>query len=416
MHLVLNCIPWVRGLFCGLLLCLTAPLHAQETVWLTPGGNGVSQVHLYFFWSPTCNHCRKARLAMEALAHENPWLVLHSADIVNNREQALRYQEMAESLGQQAQSVPGFFVCGQMFLGWDDAGYVARHLLQTAALCRDQGVTTSPESALVLPGGIRAEDRSLPLFTLVIAGLDAFNPCAFFVLLFLLSLLTNARSRYRMLLVGGTFVLISGVIYFVFMAAWLNLFLLVGSLGWINLAAGVLAVTIGLFGIKDFWFALRGPSLSIPQNAKPKLFSRMRDLISTDRLPVLLTSTVLLALVANSYELLCTAGFPMVYTRVLTLHQLDNTEYYLYLLLYNFIYVIPLLLIVSAFVITLGGRKLSLNEGRLLKLLSGIMMLGLGTVLLLQPNLLNNPWTGVALLALAVGTTLLARTWPRNTI
>ncbi len=414
MHSVLNCIPWVRGMFCGLLLCLTAPLYAQEAVWLTPGENGDNQVHLYFFWSSTCPHCSKARPVIEAMAHENPWLVLHSANIINNQEQALRYQEMAESLGQKARSVPGFFVCGQMIVGWDDAGKVARHLLQAATQCHNQSVATSPEPELMLPDGVLDKDHSLPLFTLVIAGMDAFNPCAFFVLLFLLSLMTNAHSRYRMLLVGGTFVLISGVLYFVFMAAWLNLFLLVGTIGWINLAAGVLAVTIGLFGIKDFWFSLRGPSLSIPQNAKPKLFSRMRDLISTDSLPVLLPSTVLLALVANSYELLCTAGFPMVYTRVLTLRQLENTEYYLYLLLYNIIYVIPLLLIVVAFVVTLGGRKLSLNEGRLLKLLSGIMMLGLGMVLLLQPNLLNSPWTGVALLALAVGTALLARTWLKN--
>jgi hypothetical protein len=212
-----------------------------------------------------------------------------------------------------------------------------------------------------------------------------------------------------MLLVGGTFVLISGMLYFLFMAAWLNLFLLVGSLGWINLAAGLLAVTIGLFGIKDFWFALRGPSLSIPEDAKPKLFNRMRDLLTAERFPLLLLGTALLAIAANSYELLCTAGFPMVYTRVLTLRQLDSMEYYLYLLLYNFIYIIPLLLIVVAFVVTLGKRKLTLKEGRLLKLLSGMMMLGLGMVLLLKPELLNNLWTGVGLLALAVVTALLAR-------
>jgi hypothetical protein len=398
---------------CGLLLCLAAPLyaqeHTQEPVWLTPGKNGVSQVHLYFFWTPSCPHCRKAQFAMRAMAQENPWLVLHSANLYKDREQALRYQEMAASLGQQAQSVPGFFVCGQMVVGWDHRGYTARRLLETATLCRDKGLAAASEPELSLPGGIRSDDYSLPMFTLMIAGLDAFNPCAFFVLLFLLSLLANARSRYRMLLVGGTFVLISGMLYFLFMAAWLNLFLLVGSLGWINLAAGLLAVTIGLFGIKDFWFALRGPSLSIPEDAKPKLYNRMRDLLSAERFPLLLLGTVLLAIVANSYELLCTAGFPMVYTRVLTLHQLDSMEYYLYLLLYNFIYIIPLLLIVVAFVVTLGKRKLTLNEGRLLKLLSGMMMLGLGMVLLLKPELLNNLWTGVGLLALAVATALLAR-------
>lgn len=348
---------------------------------------------------------------IETMARDNPWLVLHSGNIIDDREQLRRYREMAASLGEEARSVPAFFLCGRMFVGWDKTGQIQRTLLQTAEACRDGALSGTPEADISLPGGIQANGYSLPLFTLVIAGLDAFNPCAFFVLLFLLSLLVNTRSRRRMLLVGGTFVLISGALYFVFMAAWLNLFLVIGTLEWINLAAGLLAITIGLFGIKDFWFALRGPSLSIPESAKPKLFGRMRNLLSAERLPVLLLSTILLAIAANSYELLCTAGFPMVYTRVLTLRQLDTIEYYLYLLLYNFIYIIPLMLIVAAFVITLGGRKLTLNEGRLLKLLSGMMMLGLGVVLLVKPDLLNNLWTGMGLLALAGTVTLAARGW-----
>ena len=392
------------------LFLVTTSVSAEDPVWRTPG-TGSPQVHLYFFWSSTCPHCREARPVIETMAQDNPWLVLHSGNIIDDREQLHHYQEMAASLGQQAQSVPGFFICGRMFVGWDKTGEMSRALLQTAERCRDEGLTDTPEPDISLPGGIQADNYSLPLFTLVIAGLDAFNPCAFFVLLFLLSLLVNAHSRRRMLLVGGAFVLISGLLYFIFMAAWLNLFLLIGSLSWINLAAGLLAVAIGLFGIKDFWFSLRGPSLSIPENAKPKLFSRMRNLLSAERFPMLLLGTVLLAIVANSYELLCTAGFPMVYTRVLTLHQLSGTEYYLYLALYNFIYVIPLLLIVAAFVITLGGRKLTLNEGRLLKLLSGMMMLGLGVVLLVKPDLLSNLWTGVGLLILAVLVTVLARAW-----
>jgi thiol-disulfide isomerase/thioredoxin len=406
-----DCLPWIAGLLGGLLLLLATPLLAQQAVWLTPEEDGSSRVHLYFFWSSSCPHCQQARPVIEAMAQENPWLELHSGNILADRKHVYRYKEMAASLGQQARSVPGFFICGQMFVGWDENGNLSRTLLQTAASCRDKGLAGIPEPELALPGGIQAEDYSLPLFTLVIAGLDAFNPCAFFILLFLLSLLVNARSRRRMLLVGGTFVLISGAVYFLFMAAWLNLFLLVGTLDWVNLAAGLLAVVIGLFGIKDFWFSLRGPSLSISTTSKLKLHERMRSLISSDRMPLLLSGTVLLAIVANSYELLCTAGFPMVYTRVLTMRQLGITEHYLYLLLYNLIYIIPLLLIVVAFVVTLGRRKLTLNEGRLLKLLSGTMMLALGAVLLLKPELLNNLWTGVSLLALAVTTTLLAHIW-----
>ena len=176
-----------------------------------------------------------------------------------------------------------------------------------------------------------------------------------------------------------------------------------------TLAAGGIATIIGLLNVKDYFKTHQGPSLSIPDAAKPGIFSRMRPLLSSDSLPTLMLGTITLAIAVNSYELLCTAGFPMVYTRALTLHQLSGTEYYLYLVLYNIISVIPLMVIVVLFTISLGSRKLSVNEGRLLKLMSGVMMLGLGLVLLSNPALLNNIYAGISLLLLTVCTALLAR-------
>jgi uncharacterized membrane protein HdeD (DUF308 family) len=117
---------------------------------------------------------------------------------------------------------------------------------------------------------------------------------------------------------------------------------------------------------------------------------------------------------ANFYELLCTAGFPMVYTRILTLHSLSQGVYYLYLLFYNTIYVVPLAAIVLLFVRTIGSRKLSEREGRLLKLLSGTMMLGLGALLVFAPERLNSLLIAVALIAVAVGTTWIAARFSRK--
>ena len=96
----------------------------------------------------------------------------------------------------------------------------------------------------------------------------------------------------------------------------------------------------------------------------------------------------------------------MIFTRVLTLHEVGGAGYYGYLALYNLIYILPLLAIVAVFTVTLGVRKLSEQQGRVLKLLSGIMMLGLGVVLLAAPDLLNSLWVGVALLAAALTITV----------
>ena len=256
-------------------------------------------------------------------------------------------------------------------------------------------------------GAIEAGVSSLPVITVLIAGVDAFNPCAFFVLMFLLSLMLHTGKRQRMLLVGGVFVFFSGLLYFLFMSAWLNLFRVIGHLDAITMGAAVVALLVGLINIKEFFWFKQGVSLTIPEQAKPKLFQRMRNLLQARSLLTLLVATSGLALFANLYEFLCTAGFPMVYTRILTLSDLSSMQYYAYLLLYNLVYVIPLLLIVVVFVITMGVRKLQEGEGRQLKLLSGSMMLTLGVVLLLAPDLLQNLLTTVLLLVVAIVVTLM---------
>jgi hypothetical protein len=326
--------------------------------------------------------------------------------------------------------------CRQVLIGYDTAETTGAEIARAIEACHQQrldagiralsatpapgaGPPEAPQTPLLedragttvnLPfvGMVDVKAFSLPVLTVVLAGMDAFNPCAFFVLLFLLSLLVHAKSRTRMAIVGGTFVLFSGLVYFVFMAAWLNVFLIAGELRVITVIAGLLALTVAGLNIKDFFWFKEGPSLSIPESAKPGLFKRMRGIVATGSLGPMLVSTVLLAVVANSYELLCTAGFPMVYTRVLTLDQLEPWQYYAWLAVYNVIYVIPLLAIVIVFVKTMGARKLSENEGRVLKLVSGFMMLGFGLMLLAAPQWLTNPLASILVLVVAVGTALVA--------
>jgi hypothetical protein len=133
----------------------------------------------------------------------------------------------------------------------------------------------------------------------------------------------------------------------------------------------------------------------------------MRTLTAASSFPAMMVGALTLAFAANSYELLCTAGFPLVFTRILTLNDLPTSTYYGYLALYNVVYVMPLLLIVAGFVWKLGSRKLSEEEGRVLKLMSGLMMLGLGTVLLVAPGALSNLLTALGLLAGAVVLTVI---------
>jgi hypothetical protein len=404
-------------------LLIASAAFAQDP-WVEKDADGQVRVHLYFFWSETCPHCLKAHPFVEAIPKERPWVIVHSLEVSRQRDNARRFIALAESLGQTAEAVPTLIACGVMEVGWDDAASTGAALLRRLDACRTQAMSGAPsapappaEAAKVripLLGEVAADRLSLPAFTVVLAGLDAFNPCAFFVLLFLLSLLTHQKNRRRMAVIGGIFVLTSGLMYFAFMAAWLNVFQLLGALAWLTLAAGLLAIAVGLINIKDFFAFEQGLTLSIPESRKPDIYRRARAILNAENLPAMLGATILLATAANFYELLCTAGFPMVYTRLLTLNDLSPGARYGYLAFYNLIYVLPLALIVFVFVRTLGARKLTERGGRLLKLLSGVMMLGLGLLLTLAPALLNNLWISMALLAVAVGVTALAARFTRQ--
>jgi hypothetical protein len=189
-----------------------------------------------------------------------------------------------------------------------------------------------------------------------------------------------------MTLIAGTFVAVSGLVYFVFMAAWLNMFLLIGLSRPIQMGLGIIALLVGAVNVKDFFALHHGISLSIPESAKPGLYARIRRILQADNLAGALTGIVILAGLVNLVELLCTAGFPALYTQILTLQQMPAWEYYSYLGLYNLAYIFDDSLMVTIAVVTLSHKKLQERAGRWLKLTSGLVMAGLGGVLLLQPK------------------------------
>ena len=237
-------------------------------------------------------------------------------------------------------------------------------------------------------GKLNAGELGLPLFTIAIGLVDGFNPCAMWVLLFLLSILVNLKDRKRIILIAGIFVLISGLAYFAFMAAWLNVFLLVGLLRPIQIILGLLAIVVGSVHIKDFFAFKQGISFSIPESAKPGIYKRVREIVTAQHLAGALLGATVLAVLVNIVELLCTAGLPALYTGVLTMQGLPVWQNYAYLALYNVAYMADDTLMVVVVVLTMSKAKLQEKQGRWLKLVSGLVIVVIGLVMLIRPDLL----------------------------
>ncbi|MCB0220207.1 MAG: NrdH-redoxin [Chrysiogenetes bacterium] len=351
-----------------------------------PGTSRASGCSTIEVWTKVgCPHCGAAKLYLKDLAERRPDLDIEIYPVEASRENLEKLITIYKERGITAGGVPTFFVCGEVIVGFDAPETTGSEI--EALLSSGKAATPTIDAPLI--GEVGVEQLGLPLFTIVIGLIDGFNPCAMWVLLFLLSLLVNLKDRRRILLIAGTFVLVSGAAYFAFMAAWLNVFLLVGFSRGVQVALGLLALFMGAVHIKDYFALHKGLSLSIPESVKPGLYARTRAIIQAENLPAALAGAVVLAVMVNVVELLCTAGLPALYTQILTQRALGAAGYYGYLLLYNLAYIADDSLMVGLVVITMSRRKLQEEEGRWLKLLSGAVIFVLGLLLLLRPNWLN---------------------------
>ncbi len=323
-----------------------------------------------------CPHCAAAKAYLPTFIQQHPGLQLEYRPVDSDAQASEELLQLSQANGYWPPGVPAFAYQGQLLVGFSTPAESGPAL---AAL-----VAGRPTTGLAAHLDVR--QYGLPLFTLAVGLLDGFNPCAMWVLLFLLSLLVHLRDRRRMAWIAGTFVCVSGAVYYAFMAAWLNVFLVVGFSSAVRTGLALLAVGMAAFHLKDFAVGLRGPSLSIPAAAKPGLYARMRQVMQQHSLPLALLGVASLAVVVNFIELLCTAGLPAMYTAILTQQGLSPLAHYGYLALYILAYIADDTLMVASAVWALSSQKLDERQGRWLKLFSGVVMLVLGLVMGLRPE------------------------------
>ena len=376
-------------------LLASLPLYVAAQELPRQAAPTLAEATLEVFVREGCPHCAdaKAYLTKWQRTHAVPRIRYRPVDTdPAARDELIRISRRA---GIWPPGVPTFVYRDQVLVGFSERDGFAPELqallggTRTAPLDAGAGPAPAGTSAAIDAGWlgtIALADLGLPLFTLAVGLLDGFNPCAMWVLLFLLSLLVRLRDRRRMALIAGTFVLVSGAVYYAFMAAWLNLFLAVGLSTALRIGLASLALLIAAVNIKDFLVGPRGLSLSIPDGARPGIYVRVRGIVQARSLPLALAGVIALAIVVNFVELLCTAGLPAMYTAVLAQQNLGTAAHYGYLLLYIAGYILDDSIMVGAAVLALGSRKLSERAGRVLKLLSGIAMLALGLVMLIRPQ------------------------------
>jgi thiol-disulfide isomerase/thioredoxin len=307
---------------------------------LVPANEPRPRVVLSFFWGVGCPHCEEARPFLEQLQRERPELRVEAIEVRNDPAGRQRFIDTMRRVGATAAGIPTFVVRDRYLVGFTRGVSEAQiSRLVDEALERSSAPAASDVVQTKWFGRLSASELGLPLFTLALGLLDGFNPCAMWVLIFLLAMLAGQRDRTRMALTAGTFVLVGGLVYFIFMAAWLSVFLVVGMARTARVVLGGVALGIGALNLKDFFAFGHGPSLSIPASAKPGIYARVRKVLQEHTLAESMLGVAGLAVLVNFVELLCTAGLPAIYTSILARHELSMGGRLAYIGLYNLAYI-----------------------------------------------------------------------------
>lgn len=387
----------------GVLLLLWAfPAFAAPN----PGGK---TVNLHFFWSHGCPHCLQEKPFLEELQKKYPGLRVQSYEVSGDRKNLDLLNQVGRRLQVEVAGVPFAVVGPDYVVGWhDEAGtgslieaavlknldhpgpdVVAELVAAQAAAPAAPGKKAVPERITVpLLGELETKKLSLGVVTVVIGALDGFNPCAMWVLILLLGFLVGMENHARRWILGVTFVAASALVYFLIMCAWLNLFLFLGFLFWVRLAIALVALAAGFYNLRKYFSDKAGVCPVSAGGRRHQLITRIQEFIKRKSFWLALGGIILLAFAVNVVELICSAGFPVVYLQILSLTPLAWWQYYAYILLYIFIFMLDDLIVFFAAMITFQVTGLSSRYKRFSNLIGGVLMLIIGFLLILRPELL----------------------------
>ena len=283
--------------------------------------------------------------------------------------------------------VPVTFTPTKYFIGFNQQ--VADGLEECLKECLGNSAVVSQKIKIPILGDVDVSKTSIFVLTAVLGTLDGFNPCAMWVLVVLVSMLLTLKSRKRILLVGGTFILAEGLLYYLFMAAWLNAFLVLSFVSVIRILIGIFGIVFGIMRIRDFVTWKPGVcKVTEGTKSEGKIMDRIKGLMKPSAVPVTVLGVIALAFGVNLVEFFCSAGFPVMYTKILTAQGITSVQYYLYLLLYIFFYMIDDFIVFGVAFFTLKHFNFSDKYNKYSTLIAGLLILILGALLIFKPQFL----------------------------
>lgn len=228
----------------------------------------------------------------------------------------------------------------------------------------------------------------IPLIATVIGFIDGFNPCAMWVLIFLITMLMNMKNKKRMWVLGITFLVTSAFVYLLIMFAWLTIIGSLTSIKWFRLAIALVALIGGLVNLNSFRKSLKKQDGCevVDEKKRKKIITRIKKIVTEKSFILALIGVMALAISVNVIELACSAGLPMAFTQILAINELSTFEYIINILIYILFFLIDDIVVFVIAMITLDVTGISTKYTKYSHLVGGIIMVIIAILMAFKPE------------------------------
>jgi len=354
-------------------------------------------VEIYYFYGKGCPHCAQMAPFLDELSEEYP-IELKKFEIYFDQENRELFYDTAEAYNSEIGGVPTIFLDDKMIVGYSSA--LEDNIRQEIENCLEIKCTSPSEKLANANGGNTTtitgdssptEDpektklREKLTFPAIIsaATVDAINPCAFAVLIILLSTILITKRRKSALFAGLAFSIAIFISYFLMGLGLYSALNAAGITRMIYTIAAVLAIILGLFNLKDYLWYGKWFVMEVPMSWRPKMQSLIRGVTS-------IPGAFLIGFVVSLFLLPCTSG-PYIVILGLLSETTTRSVAIPWLLLYNLIFILPMVIITA--IVALGistPERLNdfrIRKIRLLHLITGIILLALGVGMFIAMSL-----------------------------
>jgi len=349
-----------------------------------------NSVEINFFYSAICPHCAKEKEFLDGLKQKHPEVQIKEYEVFYQTDNQKILNDFYNKYNVPASEqglVPATFTPAKYFVGYTDK--IGEEIESCIKQCLTGTASASQKIKIPILGEVDALKISLPVLTLVLGVLDGFNPCAMWVLVILISLLLAQKSRKQIALVGGIFIFAEGLLYFLFMSAWLNFFLFMKYVSLTRILIGIFGIGFGILRIRDFISWKPGVCKVVDHSkSQEKIMEKIQRVLVPAALPATVLGIIILAFSVNLVEFFCSAGFPIIYTKILAVQNVGRLQYYLYLLFYNTLYMLDDLIVFGFAFFTLSRLSFSDKYNRYSTIIAGILIFILGLLLIFKPEFL----------------------------